>query len=171
MSSANVTFTGTENLKRIFAEFPEKGYRKPLNAAFQKAAVPVKKAMISNLPSNLSSLSKAIKAKSSRASKGEPSLAVGVFSSGGKVFVNSRGVSWNPWVMALWHNYGTLGSRATGSHTFTSPIRKKSFGRKGITAGLFIEKGWEQSKDTAQSTFEEVVDKEITKFFESLAAK
>lgn len=169
MSSANFTLTGTENLKKIFQEFPEGGYRAPLNVAFRKAAVPVRAAIIRNLPSGLSSLSKVIKAKTSRPSKGEPSLAVGVFSQG--KYVNRRGIAWNPWVMAYWFNYGTLAMRASGNN-FKTPRKAKTANWKGgIKPLLFIEKAWDQSKGQAQSTFEEVVDKEITKFFEKHAAK
>jgi hypothetical protein len=174
MSASNVVIEGMDNLKEIFREFPEKGYRKPLNAAFVKAAQPVKRAMIRNLPPYLQAISKAIKAKSSRASKGEPSLAVGVYSSGGKVFVNKRGIAWNPWVMAYWHNYGTLSWRTTLSrlHVFaTARKRKTANWDGGIKPLFFIERGWDQSKDEALKTFETVVDQEIMKFFESKAAK
>lgn len=169
MSSSRFTLTGTENLKQIFKEFPEGGYRKPINAAFRKAAAPVKAAMISNLPTNLKGLSKSIKLKSSRASKGEPSLAVGVFSNG--TYRNKRGIDWNPWIIAEWSNYGTMANRYSG-HSFKTPRRSKTSDSKGgIKPQLFIEKAWDQTASQAQGIFEETVDKEITKFFEQRAAK
>jgi hypothetical protein len=174
VSAVSFTLTGTENLKKIFAEFPENGYRKPINAAFVKAAVPVKNAMISNLPPNLSAIKRAIKAKSSRASKGEPSLAVGVFSSGGKVFRNSRGIDWNPWTIALWHNYGTLSNRTALArlHVYATPRKKKTADWDGgIKPKFFIERGWDSSKTEAQKVFEKVSDEEIIKFFQKNAAK
>lgn len=174
MSKVNVTFEGFENLKTIFEQFPERGYRIPVNRAFVKAAAPVKQAMISNLPSNLSAIRKAIKAKSSRASKGEPSLAVGVYSSGGLTYVNRRGVAWNPWVIAYWHNYGTMDWRTTLSrlHVFKTPRKTKTANWSGgIKPGFFIERAWEQSKDEAQKVFEEVADQEILKFFEKEALR
>jgi hypothetical protein len=173
MSTVSVSFQGTENLKRIFKDFPEGGYRKPLNAAFVKASVPVKSAMINGLPSSISSVSKVIKAKSSRKGKGEPSLAVGVFSSGGKIFRNSKGINWNPWVIANWLNYGTLDWRAERFHAFKTPVRRKTRSDRmvGIKPRLFIERAWEASKGQAQKIFEEEADKEIMKFLNAQASK
>jgi hypothetical protein len=169
--SSNFTLTGTQELQNIFRNFPEGAYRKPLNAAFRKAALPVKQAMIRNIPPNLSGLKKAILAQTSRPSKGEPSLAVGVFNKG--MYRNKRGINWKPWVIALWSNYGTLDWRANSFHNFSTPVRRKT--SKGSMAGiqpkLFIERGWDQSKDNAQKTFEDTMDQEITRFFKKEAAK
>lgn len=170
--SEHLTLIGTENLKRIFAEFPEGGYRKPMNKAFRAAAGPVQKAMIRNLPEYLSPLRRVIKVKTSRPSKGEPSAAVGVFND--MKFVNRKGIAWSPWVMAYWHNYGTLSWRTSLSrlHTFkTARKSKTAHWDGGIRPKFFIERGWEESKDQAQKTFEQVSDAEITKFFEERALR
>ena len=169
--SSNFTLTGTENLKEIFRQFPEGGYRAPLNAAFRKAADPVKRAMISNLPSNLKALKRIVKAKTSRASKGEPSLAVGFFNRQNLVFRNSRGINWDPYTIAYWHNYGTMARRYSG-HSFITPRKSKTSRREGgVRPLLFAEKGWEQSQSQAQKIFEEEVDREICKFYQKYAAK
>jgi hypothetical protein len=173
MSSANFTLEGTENLKEIFKEFPEGGYRTPLNAAFKDAADPVKKAMIQNLPSNLKALKRIVKFKVSRKSKGEPSLAVGFFNRQGLTFRNKRGVNWDPYTIAFWHNYGTLDWRANMFHQFKSPVRRrtKTGSMQGLKPLLFVERGWDQSKGRAQKIFEEMIDRYIMKFFEKHANK
>jgi len=169
--NSQISFTGLAELKTIFEQFPENAYRKPLNAAFRKAAAPVKKAMTSALPPYLTPIKRAIKAKASRASKGEPSLAVGVFSSGETMYRNRRGQLWNPWMLAYWHNYGTLANRS-GSHRFATQRRKSSAGRSGgIQAGYFIEKAWTESQSAAQGTFDKNVSEEIEKFLQKEAAK
>ena len=163
-----VTFTGTENLKKIFREFPEGGYRKPIMAAFRKAAIPVQKAMKSNLPANLKGAAKTIRAVPYKGK--DPGLGVGVFSKG-SLYQNRRGQNWNPWMLIYWHNYGTLANRDS-QHSFSNPRRSPSSGwRGGIKAGRFIDKAWESSKGQAQRVFEENVEKEINKFFEKNALK
>jgi hypothetical protein len=161
------TIQGIDNLKRIFADFPEKAYRKPVIAGFRKAAEPVKKAMAETLPSNLKSLRKAIKI---RPGKGRSlTLAVGFYANQG-IYRNTRGQQWDPYQLVYWHNYGTLSKRAS-SHTFKMPVRKKSAGRNGITPGLFVERAWEQAEPQVQKIFESTLETEITKFFEKEAAK
>jgi len=168
MSGSGFTLTGTENLKRMFSQFPERGYRKPVIAAFRKAADPVKKAMISNLPANLKVLKKAVKIKPG---KGKSlTLAVGFYANQG-VYRNSRGQQWDPYQLAYWHNYGTL-SRRTSGHTFVKPRGKLSAHKKGgITPGLFVERAWNEASGQAQKIFETTLDTEVTKFFEKEAAK
>ena len=162
------TFTGTENLKRIFKEFPEGGYRKPIITAFRKAAAPVKKAMKDNLPSAIKGAAKAIKAVPYKGDT--PELGVGVFRKG-ILYQNRRGKTWNPWQLIYWHNYGTLANRSS-QHTFLNVRTKKSAHFKGgIKAGLFIERAWEQSKGRAQKIFDETAEKEIDKFFKKYAAR
>lgn len=168
MSSANFTLTGTENLRKIFQELPENGYRKPIIAAFRKAAKPVASAMANGLPSNLKGLKKIIKIKPGKGKS--MTLSVG-FTGGINTYRNSRGQQWDPYQLAYWFNYGTLANRLS-SHQFKSPRKKGSASRSGgIMPGQFVEAAWEQSKGEAQKIFETEVDKEITKFFEKNAAK
>lgn len=168
--SAEFTLTGTENLQRIFSEFPERGYRQPINKAFKKAAVPVKKAIQSNMPSSLSALKKQVKIKSAGKSK-EPMCFTGFFWGGNMLYRNRRGQTWNPYSLAYWHNYGTLANRDP-QHAFSN-VRKKitATRRGGIKPTRFMEKGWDQSRSKAEKIFEEEVNKEILKFFEQEAAK
>jgi hypothetical protein len=166
--SASFTVEGMENLQRIFREFPENGYRKPVIAAFRKAAEPVKRAMIANLPGNLKSLRKAIKIKPGKGKS--MTLAVGIYARQG-VFRNSRGQDWDPYQIAYWHNYGTLANRYS-QHSFVTPRRKTTARFKGgIKPLLFVEKAWEESKGQAQKEFEKKADEEITKFLEKNAYK
>jgi hypothetical protein len=165
---STVTFEGMENLQRIFRDFPEKGYRKPVIAAFRKAAEPVKRAMISNLPGNLKPLRKAVKIKPG---KGRSlTLAVGIYARQG-VYRNRKGQDWDPYQLAYWHNYGTLANRDP-EHQFKTGRRKKTAGyRGGIRPMRFVERAWEESKGQAQKEFEVAVDKEITKWLEKEAYK
>jgi hypothetical protein len=175
MSSLSVE--GLDNLKRMMSEFPEKGYKKPVMAAFRKAAVPVKRAMVNELPDNLKVLKRAIKVS---ASKGrEPQLLVGVFAGTG-LYRNSRGIGWDPYQIALWHNYGTLANRANRFHNFKKAVRTKRPKQGwepgqamagGLRAKLFIERAWEKSRREAQAVFERVAENEIDKFFETNALK
>jgi hypothetical protein len=168
MTGSSFTLTGTENLKRIFQEFPEGGYRKPVMASFRKAAKPVAEAMANSLPSNIKGLKKIIKITTA---KGKSLfLSVG-FKGGISTYRNSRGQDWDPWQLVYWFNYGTLANRLV-SHQFKTPRRKASASRSGgIRPGRFVEEAWENSKGKAQKIFEVEVDKEITKFFEKHAAK
>lgn len=168
MNGANFTLDGTENLKRIFAELPEKGYRQPVVAAFRKAAKPVANAMARNLPASLSAIKKIIKTKPGRGRS--MTLSVG-FTGGMSKFTNSRGQTWDPWQILYWSNYGTLANRLA-SHDFKTPRRKRSAGwQGGIRPGLYVEKAIEQSMPEAQRVFESEFDKNITKFFEKYAAR
>ncbi len=168
MTDSGFTLLGAENLQRIFREFPEKGYRKPVIAAFRKAAEPVKKAMISRLPGNLKALRRAIKIKPGKGKS--MTLAVGIFARQG-VFRNSRGQDWDPYQIAYWHNYGTL-ARRDSDHSFVTPRRKKTASYQGGIRPLrFVEAAWEESKGPAQQQFEKKVDEEITKFLQENAYK
>ena len=168
MNGSGFTLLGAENIQRIFKEFPEYGYRRPVIAGFRKAAEPVKKAMIANLPSFIKPIRKAVKVKPGKGKS--MTLSVGVFSGQG-VFRNRRGQDWDPYQIAYWHNYGTLANRDTG-HSFKTPRRRTTARyRGGIRPLRFIEKAWEQSKAQAQNEFEKKVDEDITKFLEKNAYK
>lgn len=166
--STRFSLTGDKELLKMFKDFPEGGYRKPILASFRKAAVPVKKAMIAGLPPNIAAMKKAIKVVPYKGK--DPELGVGAFKKG-MMYQNRRGQNWNPYMLIYWFNYGTLSKRAS-DHQFLKARTKKSSGWKGgIEAGKFIEKAWESNKDQALKIFEETVDKEIVKFFEKYAVK
>jgi len=157
-----VTIEGMDNLQKIIRDFPEFGYRRPIIAAMRKAAVPVKAAMIAELPNNLKGLKKAFRVSPGKSK--EPSMLIGIFANKA-TYRNSKGKSWDTYFFALWHNYGTLNMRANRFHNFKRGVRKtKTPGAEGIKAGLFVERGWENSKFKAQYEFEKKMDEEITKF-------
>ena len=168
MSDIRFKLDGYDNIITIFRETPEDGHRKPVIAAFRKAAEPVKKAMIANLPADLTPLKKVIDIK---AGKGKSmTLAVGAY--GRKMmYRNSRGVIWDPYMLLYWHNYGTLANR-NDEHSFQKPRRKPSLNWKGgIKAGLFFERAIDQSLPEAQRTFESSYEVSHQKFLEQRAAK
>lgn len=159
---------GTENLKRIFAEFPEEGFRKPIIAAFRKAGKPVQQAMISSLPGSISGVRKAIKIKTYKSES--PLVAIGPFKKG-VMYQNRRGISWNPYMLLYWFNYGTLANRLSG-HAFVKARGRKTIHYKGgIKPGEFIERAINSSLPEAAKIFETEADKEIVKFFEKNALK
>jgi hypothetical protein len=168
--STVIALQGSENLRNIFKDFPEKAYRRPVIKAFRKAAEPVKKAMSNSLPSNLKNLNKVIKIKPGKGKS--MTLAVGFFANEG-IYRNSKGQKWDPYQLALWHNYGTLDWRANRFYSFKTPVRRKikSGSMAGIRPLLFVERGWQKSKGEAQRIFEDTADKEIVSFFEKEAAK
>jgi hypothetical protein len=168
MNGANFTIDGTENLKRIFAQLPENGFKKPVNAAFRKAGKPVADAMKARLPASLSGLKKIIKTKVYKSDS--PLAATGPFP-GGMTYINQRGVKWNPYMLLYWLNYGTLANRSS-SHQFTRARGKMSSGwRGGIKPGLFIEAAIDSSMPQAAKVFETEFQKEFEKFLTALAAK
>jgi hypothetical protein len=167
MSGANFTLEGDENLKRMFSEFEQEAYRKPVIRCFKKAALPAKKAMIAAVPESLSPIKKIIRIK---AFPKDMSLWVGAFKRQG-VYVNKANQKWDPFQLAYWHNYGTMANRDP-SHRFASPRRNKTSSRMGGIKPLrFIEKGWDQSQGQVLKIYEENIDKEVTKFFKDRALK
>jgi len=166
--NADFELIGAENLKQIFRQFPDRGYIKPVKAAFRSAAAPVKKAIVANLPGNLKSLKRAVKIK---AGKGKSlTLSVGIFAGTG-VFRNSRGQDWDPYIIAYWHNYGTLSNRDR-EHSFKTQRRSVSINRQGgIRPQRFIERAWDQSKNKARQEFEKKAQDEVEKFFKENALK
>lgn len=168
MKGAGFTLEGHNELKQIFRDFPEYGYRKPVMAAFRKAAKPVVSAMASNLPSELKKMKKILK---TTAGKGKSlTMSVG-FKGGLGMYQNRRGQMWDPWQLIYWFNYGTLSNRL-GTHDFKTPRKSKSSGRKGgIKPGLFVEKAWEDSKGAAQKEFEKECELQVNKFFQERAVR
>jgi hypothetical protein len=159
---------GKEELDKIFRDFPEHGYRKPVIAAFRKAANPVKKEMASQLPGYLKPLKKVIKIKPGKGKSMR--LSVGFYSGQG-MYRNRRGRDWDPYMLAYWHNYGTLANRDP-SHSFKKPRRAGTAAFKGgIRPRRFVEIAWENSKGQAQKEFEKKFDEELTKFLEKNAVK
>jgi hypothetical protein len=168
MSGANFKLDGYDNIITILREMPEDGYRKPVIAAFRKAAQPVKEAMANNLPSSLSPLKKVLKISPGKGKS--MTLAVGFFGRQG-MYRNRRGVMWDPYMLLYWHNYGTLANRSP-EHSFQNPRRKPSVNWKGgIGAGLFVERAVDQSMPEAEKIFESSYLTEHQKFLEKRAAK
>jgi hypothetical protein len=148
--SAKFTLDGAGRMVQIFKEFPQEGFYKPVREGFKKAALPVKKAMISKLPSEIKAVKKAIIIKQSRRSL---VTNVGVYAKQG-VYVNRRGERWDPWTLAYWFNYGTYANRSP-LHSFQSPRRGRSRNKPGgIRPEFFIEDAWEASKDMAAAELE-----------------
>lgn len=168
MSGANFTIDGTENLKRIFADLPVKGYRQPVIAAFRKSGKPIADAMKAHLPASLSGLKKIIKTKIYKSDS--PLAATGPFRKGVE-YVNSRGVKWNPYMLLYWMNYGTLANRSS-THRFVKARGSKSSGRLGgIKPGLFMEAAIDSAMPQAAKVFETEFQKEFEKFLTALAAR
>jgi hypothetical protein len=157
---------GYGNVMNIFRKMPMDGYSKPIIAAFKTAAEPIKKAMINNLPANLKALKKVIKIKPGKGKSLR--LAVGPFG-GQAMYRNSRGVTWDPYMLIYWANYGTLVNRDQG-HSFQYPIKKISINRRGgIKPGGFVEKAVNESLPKAEKIFEKTYEEEHIKFLERMA--
>jgi hypothetical protein len=168
MSGANVKFDGFGNLVTIFREMPDDGYRRPVVAAFRKAALPVKQAMASGLPPNLKQFSKVIKIKPGKGKS--MTLAVGFFGRQG-VYVNHKGQKWDPYMLLYWHNYGTLANRS-GEHQFQNARRKPSLSwMGGIKSALFVEKAIDSSMPQAEKVFETAYITEHEKFLQKKSSK
>lgn len=159
---------GYDNIITIFRKMPEDGYRKPVVEAFKKAAIPVKEAMISNLPSNLKKLKRVIKIKPGKGKS--MTVAVGAFANQ-VLYRNRRGVNWDPYMLLYWHNYGTLANRDP-NHIFKYKVRAGSAKKSGgLKPGLFFERAIDQSMPQAQKDFEKLYQEEHEKFLNREAKK
>lgn len=164
--SANYKLEGEEHLLKVFADLPDKMYRKAVGKAMKAAAVPVRTEMANTLPSELRATKKILKVKASRRG-----LVVSIgFTGGLGMYENRRGQLWDPYQLVYWHNYGTLSNRLS-SHTFKNPRRRVSASwQGGIKSGQFVERAWENSKDKAQKVLEETWAKEILKMCDEVGA-
>ena len=150
MSSENFVLEGADRMIRIFREFPEEGFNKPVMDGFRKAALPVKKAIIAGIPSEIAEVKKAVKVKSNMRLL---VTSVGFFRNAG-VYVNRRGIKWDPFQLAYWFNYGTYANRSP-YHQFVRERSRLTRDRKGgIKPDLFVENAWENSKDAAARELE-----------------
>jgi hypothetical protein len=151
------TLDGDGRMIEVFRKFADEGFYKPVKAGFRKAAVPVRKAMIANIPGAISPIKKAVIIKQSRRAL---VTTVGVYAKQG-VYVNRRGQHWDPWTLAYWFEYGTYANRSPLWH-FLNPRRGRTRNRPGgIKPDFFIERGWESSKDQAASELEKYWAKNI----------
>jgi hypothetical protein len=165
-NKAMFSIVGHRNLEKIFRNYPEQ-YNSVVRRAFQRAAKPVKKEIIRRLPDNMKVLQKAVKIKVSRR---HLVASVGVYSGAG-VYINRRGVAWDPWALAYWFNYGTYANRSQ-FHRFQNARRGKSRWRTGgIKPDYFIEEAWDASSRNAQSEFEKTWEQGVDKFLEKYALK
>jgi len=164
--TTNFEIKGLENLKVIMQEMPENGFRKPVMAAFRKAARPIATAMGRNLPRSISAARRIIKIKPGKGT----SLAVGFFP-GLMKLINRRGKQIEPFLVVNWMNYGTLANRLS-THHFSAPRRRVSANWKGgIRPGQFVEGAVEQALPEAQRVFEKEFEAQLVKFLEKNAAK
>lgn len=153
-----IEFTGLENVQEILNKLPAQYAKKPIQAAFRKAAKPFIQVLKTSAPNDTGETAKAIGIK---AGKGA-SITVGFRTGSGYM---------PAWFKAYWRNYGTLANRDT-AHAFIQKRKAKTANRKGGVIPLrFVEKAWEQTKGQT----EEIVQKELVtqteKFLQKYAVK
>ncbi|HNX11606.1 MAG TPA: hypothetical protein PKH68_01330 [Paludibacteraceae bacterium] len=147
-----IEFTGTENIQEIFNKLPEQYAKKPVQAAFRKAAKPFIAAVRSNLPSRLSSLQKIINVVNNKSA----GITAGVLSKKAMVTLKDKR-EYDAFFPVYWSNYGTY-SRRDASHKFTQKRKAKTANRKGGIVPLrFVEKSWDQTK----AQVEEIAQREL----------
>jgi hypothetical protein len=150
--SITVEFTGAENLQEIFNKLPEQYAKKPVQAAFRKAAKPFIAAVRANLPSRMASLKKIINVVNNKGA----SVTAGVLSKKAMVTLKDKR-EYDAFFPLYWSNYGTY-ARRDASHKFTQKRKAKTAARKGGIVPLrFVEKSWDQTKAQA----EEIAQKEL----------
>lgn len=158
---AQFAIDGAESLNRVLEQYPEMAVRRPLLYSFRKAAVPIRRAMQSSLPSYISPVKKALAIRAAK----DLTVSVGFWAKRG-IYRNRRGQEWDPYQLVYWHNYGTLSSRAS-SHTFKTPRRKKTAAYKGgIKPRFFVETAVTASLGEAQRIFESTFDAQVTAWLE-----
>ena len=166
MAKAAVTieFTGVENLQQIFNKLPEQYAKKPVQAAFRKAAKPFIAAVKSNLPSRLSSLAKIINVVNNKGA----GITAGVLSKKGMVTLKD-GRDYDAFFPVYWNNYGTY-SRRDSSHKFSKARKAKTSSRRGGIVPLrFVEKSWEQTKAQAEEITQKELVTQTEKFLQKYA--
>lgn len=164
--SIKYTLVGSDHILKVFREFPQEGYRKPVMMGFKKAAVPVRKAIVQAIPSRIKAVKAAVKVKPSRRGL---ILNVGVYAKNG-MYVNSRGKKWDPFQLAYWFNYGTYENRAP-NHEFVRPRNRKTADRKGgIKPDLYVEKAWNNSSARAKEELEKEWARQISKLCDKYGA-
>lgn len=147
-----VEFTGVENLQEIFNKLPENYAKKPVQAAFRKAAKPFITATKQNLPGRLSSLTKIIGIINNKGA----GITAGVLSKKAMVTLKDKR-DYDAFFPLYWSNYGTY-SRRDPQHKFLNKRKAKTAGRRGGIVPLrFVERSWDQTKAQA----EEIAQKEL----------
>jgi hypothetical protein len=159
-----IELTGEEQLNEIFEKLPEKWGKKPVLSTFRKGANAVRKQIRANFPQQIKSLSPAVGIKAGRGI----SLKVGIFGKKGYVRLKD-GKDYDVYFPIYWFNYGTYAERAS-EHTFKQSRKSKSANRSGgITAQLFVEKSWEQTKKQAEQIINDELKNETLKFLKKHA--
>ncbi len=160
-----VELTGEEQLLEIFEKLPERWGKKPILATLRKGANSVRKQIKQNFPPELKSMVRAVGVKAERKAI---ALKVGVLSKKGMVTLKD-GRDYDVFFPIYWFNYGTYAERASG-HNFKKGRKSVSANRRGgIKAGLFIEKSWEQSRQTAENIINTELETETVKFLKKYA--
>lgn len=165
----DIQIEGAENLKQIFEQMHPTLKAQVVNRLFVRAAKPIKKAMISNLPGYLNKAKAIVKVRKGK-NKEYPSLSVGFYRRVAE-YTNSRGKRWDPLMLVYWHNYGTLANRDAG-HKFIKPRKKISAKwRGGIMPGRFVDRAIEAGMPQAQKIIDDDFDKCVTDIIKKYAAR
>jgi hypothetical protein len=161
-----IEFTGTENLQEIFNKLPEQYAKKPVQAAFRKAAKPFVAAVRSNLPSRLSSLQKIINVVNNKSA----GITAGVLSKKAMVTLKDKR-EYDAFFPVYWSNYGTYARRDPG-HKFAQKRKAKTANRKGGIVPLrFVEKSWDQTKAQVEEIAQRELITQTDKFLQKYAIK
>mgnify|MGYP001313732041 CR=1 FL=1 len=161
-----IEFSGVENLQEIFNKLPEQYAKKPVQAAFKKAAKPFIAAVKSNLPSRLSSLQKIINTVNNRGA----GITAGVLSKKAMVTLKDKR-EYDAFFPVYWSNYGTYANRDS-SHKFVQKRKAKTANRKGGIVPLrFVEKSWDQTKVQVEETVQKELITQTDKFLQKYAIK
>lgn len=159
-----IEFTGVENLQEIFNKLPEKYAKKPVQAAFRKAAKPFIQAVKSSLPSRLNSLTKIINVVNNRGG----GITAGVLSKKGMVTLKDKR-DYDAFFPIYWSNYGTYANRDS-SHKFVQKRKAKTANRRGGIVPLrFVEKSWDQTKAQAEEIAQKELVTQTEKFLQKYA--
>jgi len=159
-----IEISGEENLQEIFNKLPEKYAKKPVQAAFRKAAKPFIAAVKSSFPSRLSSLKKIIGIVNNKGA----GITAGVLSKKGMVTLKD-GRDYDAFFPVYWSNYGTYAMRDP-SHKFVQKRKAKTANRPGGIVPLrFIERSWEETKDQAEEISLKELVTQTEKFLQKYA--
>lgn len=141
-----IQIQGIDELTSFLQNHP-KELDKSVLQSLNKGSRTIMKEIVSRMPGNLQKFKSIVSSKPLTKSS-NPTVLVGVF--GRKlIFVNRRGVKWDPFMLVYWANYGTMANR-DGSHAFQSSRRSVSRNKKGGIKPLnFFEKAIDSSMDSA----------------------
>jgi hypothetical protein len=156
-----VKFTGDEKLERLFEKLPEAVSKKAVTAAYRKGASIFTKRLKSNMPG--SGMKRTVGTKSKKKWDHVRLIAGVKYDTSKAPYTSGAGSEIPSYLVAYWHNYGTL-SKRDFSHDFSQPRKRQTANWDGgIKAKHFVEESWEATQSQVENRSESEMRAQIMK--------